>query len=136
MPSKIHGRKSAHREGAFSTPFRLLLVETSYISPEPKQCSECKVLCCLAHIIPQIPPFMGENMGMCAVLAQASASPSVERAYIASISYFTVHAKILCRELENVANVEVLPVPVLPVANVPKLLVWILTLRPPERSEG
>ena len=68
---------------------------------------------------------MGENMRMCAVLAQASASPSVERAYIASISYFMARAKILCGELENVANVEVLPVPVLPVANYD-----LTTLRP------
>ena len=79
---------------------------------------------------------MGENMRMCAVLAQASASSSVERACIASIQYFTVHAEILRGELKNVANVEVLPVPVLPVANVPKLLVWILLLRPPERSDS
>ena len=136
MPSKIHGRKSAHRTGAFSTPFRLLLVETSYISPEPKQCSECKVLCCLAHIIPQFPPFMGENLRMCTGLAQASASSSVERACIASIQYFTVHAKILRGELKNVANVEVLPIPVLPMADVPKLLVWILLLRPPKRSDS
>ena len=47
-----------------------------------------------------------------------------------------VRAKILRGELENVANVEVLPDPMLPMANVPKLLVWILTLRPPERSES
>ena len=79
---------------------------------------------------------MGENPKMCAVLAQASASPSVERAYIASIQYFTVRAKILRGELEIVANMKMLPIPVLPMANVPKLLVWILTLRPPERSES
>ena len=136
MPSKIHGRKSAHRTGAFSTPFRLLLVETSYISPEPKQCSECKVLCCLAHIIPQFPPFMGENLRMCTGLTQASASSSVERACIASIQYFTVHAKILRGELEIVANMKMLPIPVLPMANIPKLLVWILLLRPPKRSDS
>ena len=64
MPCRIHGRKSAHRMSTFSTPFRLLLVETSYISPEPKQCSECKVLCCLTHIIPYFPPFMGENLNV------------------------------------------------------------------------
>ena len=79
---------------------------------------------------------MGENMRMCAVLAQASASPSVERAYIASIPCFMVRAKILRGELENVANVELLPIPVLPMANVPKLLVWILLLRPPKRSDS
>ena len=79
---------------------------------------------------------MGENMRMCAVLAQASASPSVERAYITSISYFTVHAKILRGEFEIVANMKMLPIPVLPMANVPKLLVWILLLRPPKRSDS
>ena len=68
---------------------------------------------------------MGENMGMCAVLAQASASPSVERAYIASISYFMARAEILRGELENVANVEVLPNPMLPMANYDHM-----TLRP------
>ena len=79
---------------------------------------------------------MGENLRMCTGLAQASASPSVERACIASIQYFTVRAEILRGELEIVANMKMLPIPVLPVANVPKLIVWILLLRPPERSEG
>ena len=73
---------------------------------------------------------------MCAKLAQASASPSVERAYITSIRYFTVRAKILRGELEIVANVKMLPNPMLPMANVPKLLVWILLLRLPERSDS
>ena len=79
---------------------------------------------------------MGENLRMCTGLAQASASSSVERACIASIQYFTVRAEILRGELENVTNVEVLPIPVLPIANVPKLLVWILLLRPPKRSDS
>ena len=60
---------------------------------------------------------MGENMGMCAVLAQASASSSVERACIASIQYFTVRAEILRGELEIVANMKMLPIPVLPMTN-------------------
>ena len=79
---------------------------------------------------------MGENLRMCTGLAQASASSSVERACIAFIQYFMVRAEILRGELENVANVELLPNPMLPMANVPKLLVWILLLRPPKRSDS
>ena len=73
---------------------------------------------------------------MCAKLAQAYASSSVERACIASIQYFTVRAEILRGALEIVANAGMLPIPVLPMANVPKLIVWILLLRPPERSDS
>ena len=67
---------------------------------------------CVVWRILYLPPFMGKNLRMCTGLAQASASPSAERAYIAFIQYFTVYAKILRGELENVANVEVLPIPV------------------------
>ena len=58
MPNKNHGKKMRPR-GAFSTPSQLLLVETSYISPEPKRCAERKVLNCLMRIIAKLPPFVG-----------------------------------------------------------------------------
>ena len=67
---------------------------------------------------------------MCAGQAQASASSSVERANSASISYFTARAEILRGELEIVANVKMLPIPVLPMANYDLMTYDLTTLRP------
>ncbi len=94
MPSKNHGRKSAH-VGAFPTPLQLLLVETSYISPEPKRCVERKVLNCLAHILSKLPPSVGGNLEKTRRRIQGFASSSVGRAELASTPYCTVRAVIL-----------------------------------------
>ena len=94
MPSKNHGRKSAH-SGAFSTPLQLLLVETSYISPEPKRCVERKVLNCLVHSLSKLPPPVGGILKKMRRRIQGFASSSVGRTDLASTPYCTARAVIL-----------------------------------------
>ena len=94
MPSKNHGRKSAHA-GAFSTPLQLLLVETSYISPEPKRCVERKVLNVWRIVYQNLRPLWAEILKKLRRRIQGFASSSVGRTDLASTPYCTVRAVIL-----------------------------------------